>query len=135
MKVLVPTDGSEHSLRAVQRALEMAEKLGAEVTLISVVPVSDFDEMPPNIREKIDREAQAVLEKAKALFTAKNLPVAIVLEKGLVPANNIIRKAEEGKFDRIIMGSTGTSGLVRILLGSTAAKVVAHASCEVTVVR
>uniref|UniRef100_A0A7V4LE21 Universal stress protein n=1 Tax=Desulfobacca acetoxidans TaxID=60893 RepID=A0A7V4LE21_9BACT len=135
MKVLVPTDGSEHAMRAVQRAVEMAEKLGAEVTLMSVVPVSDFDDMTPNIREKVEKEAKDILEKAKALFAAKNLPVTAVLEKGLVPANNILRKAEEEKFDRIVMGSTGATGLVRILMGSTAAKVVAHAPCEVTVVR
>jgi nucleotide-binding universal stress UspA family protein len=135
MKVLVPTDGSEHAMRAVQRAVEMAEKLGAAVTLLAVVPVSDFDDMTPNIREKVEREAREVLEKARALFAAKNLPVTTALEKGLVPANNILRKAEEEKFDRIVMGSTGSTGLVRILMGSTAAKVVAHAPCEVTIVR
>jgi nucleotide-binding universal stress UspA family protein len=52
-----------------------------------------------------------------------------------VPANNIIKRAEEDKFDRIVMGSTGTSGLTRILMGSTATKVVANAPCEVTIVR
>ena len=134
MKVLVPTDGSEHAMGAVQRAVEMAEKLGAAVTLLAVVQVSDFDDMTPNIREKVEREAREVLEKARALLAAKNLPVTTALEKGLVPANNILRKAEEEKFDRIVMGSTGSTGLVRILMGSTAAKVVAHAPCEVTIV-
>ena len=91
--------------------------------------------MPPNIRDKLEDEARAALKKAKALFDAKNMPVETVLEAGLVPANNIIRKAEEGKFDRIVIGSTGQNALERILMGSTAAKVVAHAPCEVTVVR
>ena len=54
---------------------------------------------------------------------------------GLVPANLIIRKAQEGKFDRIILGSTGMNALEKVLMGSTAAKVVAHAPCEVTIVR
>jgi nucleotide-binding universal stress UspA family protein len=137
MKVLVATDGSEHSMKAVQRALELAEKQGAQVTLMSVAYFvqGDFDTMPMNIQDKLENEARAALQKAKALFDAKKVPVDTVLEAGLVPANLIIRKAQEGKFDRIILGSTGMSALDRVLMGSTAAKVVAHAPCEVTVVR
>jgi nucleotide-binding universal stress UspA family protein len=137
MKVLVATDGSEHSMKAVQRALELAEKQGAQVTLMSVAYYgADYLEgMPPNIREKLEDEARAALKKAKALFDAKNLPVETVLMTGLVPANLIIQKAQDGKFDRIVIGSTGLNALERIVMGSTAAKVVAHAPCEVTVVR
>ncbi|MDD2902882.1 MAG: universal stress protein [Syntrophales bacterium] len=137
MKVLVATDGSEHSMKAVQRALEMAEKQQAQVTLMSVAYYvqGDFDSMPMNIQDKLEDEAREALKKGKSLFDAKGLPVETVLEAGLVPANLIIRKAEDEKFDRIIMGSTGRSGLDRVLMGSTAAKVVAHAPCEVTVVR
>ncbi len=137
MKVLVATDGSVHSMKAVERALELAEKQGAQVTLMSVAYyVPDYlEEMPPNIREKLEDEAKGALKKAKALFDAKNLPVETVLVTGLVPANLIIQKAQEGKFDRIILGSTGMNALDRVLMGSTAAKVVAHAPCEVTVVR
>ena len=137
MKVLVPTDGSEHSMKAVQRGLELAEKQGAQVTLMSVAYyVADYLEgMPPNIQDKLEDEARAALKKAKALFDAKNLPVETVLMTGLVPANLIIAKAQDGKFDRIVIGSTGQNALERIVMGSTAAKVVAHAPCEVTVVR
>ena len=137
MKVLVATDGSSHSMKAVARALELAETQGAQVTLMSVAYFgADYlEEMPPNIREKLEDEAKGVLQKAKALFDAKNLPVETVLLTGLVPANLIIQKAQEGKFDRIVMGSTGRNALEKVLMGSTAAKVVAHAPCEVTVVR
>jgi nucleotide-binding universal stress UspA family protein len=137
MKVLVATDGSEHSMKAVQRGVDLAENQGARVTLMSVAYYvqGDFDSMPMNIQEKLEGEARKALQKAKALFDAKNLPVETVLEAGVVPANLIIQKAQEDKFDRIIIGSTGTNALERILMGSTASKVVAHAPCEVTVVR
>jgi len=137
MKVLVATDGSEHSMKAVQRALEMAEKEGAKVTLMAVAYYSGggLDEMPPNIQEKLENEAAAALKKSKAIFDEKGIAVEMVLEAGLVPANNILRKAEEEGFDKIIMGSTGLTGLKRVLIGSTAAKVVAHAPCSVTIVR
>jgi len=137
MKVLVATDGSEHSMKAVQRGLELAEKQGAQVTLMSVAYYvqGNLDGMPMNIQDKLEDEARAALKKSKALFDAKNIPVETVLEAGLVPANLIIRKAQDGKFDRIVIGSTSQNALERILMGSTAAKVVAHAPCEVTVVR
>jgi nucleotide-binding universal stress UspA family protein len=137
MKVLVATDGSEHSMKAVERGLELAETQGAQVTLMSVAYYgADYlTGMPPNIRDKLEDEAKAALAKSKAVFEAKGIPVETVLEAGLVPANLIIAKAQDGKFDRIILGSTGMNALERILMGSTASKVVAHAPCEVTVVR
>jgi len=137
MKVLVATDGSEHSMKAVQEGVELAEKKGAQVTLMSVAYyVPDYlEEMPPNIREKLENEAWAALKKGKALFDAKNLPVETVMEAGLVPANLIIARAQDDKFDRIVIGSTGQNALDKIIMGSTATKVVAHAPCEVTVVR
>jgi nucleotide-binding universal stress UspA family protein len=136
MKVLVATDGSEHSMKAIQRGLELAEQ-GAEVTLMSVAYYASdgFDTMPFNIQEKLQDEANAALAQGKAVFDAKGIKVETVMEAGLVPANNIIRRAAEDKFDRLIMGSTGKSGLGLALMGSTAAKVVAHAPCEVTIVR
>lgn len=136
MKVLIPIDGSEHSRKALDRGLELAEKQGAEVTIMTVAPAagSILDEMR-NIQEKLTAEYQRWLDEARAMFAAKGITVATILETGLVPANNIIRRAEEDKFDRIIMGATGMSGLARILMGSTAGKVVANAPCEVTLVR
>ena len=137
MKVLVPIDGSEHSQKAVARAMELAEKQGAEVTLMTVVPVAGdiMDESLVNIQDKLRAENQKWLDAAQAEFVAKGIKVATILEKGIVPANNIIRRAEDDKFDRIVMGSTGRTGLAKVLMGSTAAKVVAHAPCEVTIVR
>ncbi len=136
MKVLVPIDNSEHSRKALARALELAEKQGAEVTIMTVTPVASdiLDEMR-NVQDKLNAEYQKWLDNAKAEFAAKGIKAATILEEGLVPANNIIRRAEDDKFDRIVMGSTGRSGLAKIFMGSTAAKVVANAPCEVTIVR
>ena len=137
MKVLVATDGSEHSLKALKRAMELAEKEGADITLLSVAYYSreDLDEIPLNIQEKLEAQATDVLKKAKALFDEKGIKVEAILEAGYVPANNIISKAEAGNFDLILMGSTGHSGLKRLVIGSTAAKVVANAPCSVAIIR
>lgn len=137
MKVLVATDGSEHAMKAVKRALELAEKEGAKITLMAVGYYfgDGFDDLPPNIHDKLEAVAEDAIEKAKALFDKKGIAVETVVEMGTVPANNIIRRAKEGKFDRIIMGSSGTTGLARALMGSTAAKVVAQAHCSVSIIR
>ncbi len=137
MKILVATDGSATSMKAVRKALEIAKREGAKITLMSVAYYSkdDFDEMWPTVQDKLEAEAGQALKKAKTLFDAKGIPVETVLETGLVPANNIIRRAEEGKFNEIILGSTGLKGLKRALMGSTAAKVVTHAPCSVSIIR
>jgi nucleotide-binding universal stress UspA family protein len=92
MKVLVATDGSEHSLKAVKRGLELAEREGAEITLLSVAYYSkeDLDEIPPGIQEKLDAQAADALRKSKALFDEKGIKVEAVLKAGYVPANIII---------------------------------------------
>ena len=137
MKVLVATDGSVHSMKAVSRAVELAEKEGAKITLMSVAYFSkgDFDDMPPSIQEKLEKQAKDALNSAKTVFEGKGIKFDTILETGVVPANNIIRRAKEDKFDLILMGRTGLTGFERAMTGSTAAKVVAHAPCSVSIIQ
>jgi nucleotide-binding universal stress UspA family protein len=140
MKVLVATDGSERSMKAVRRALELAENEGADVTMITVAPsfsalVYDADELPAGVQEALDSEAMKSIDKAKALFAEKGVKVVTMLKKGRTPANVILEVAEEGKFDLILMGSTGKTALEKYLIGTTASKVVANAPCSVAVIR
>jgi nucleotide-binding universal stress UspA family protein len=137
MKILVATDGSDASMKAVKRAVELAQSEKAEVTLMSVSPYSkdDFDEMWPSVQDKLEAEAAKALKKAKSVFDEKGIKVEAVLEAGVNPANNIIRRAQDGKFDLILLGSTGKSGIERAFMGSVAAKVVAQAPCSVSIRR
>jgi nucleotide-binding universal stress UspA family protein len=137
MKILVATDGSEQAMKAVKKALELAEQEGNIVFILSVAYFSkeDLDEMPPNIQDKLEAEARQALNKAKELFDQKNIKVETLLETDQVPANAIIRKSKEINCDHILLGSTGRTGLGRVIIGSTAAKVVSHAPCSVTVIR
>ncbi len=136
MKVLLSTDGSDQSMKAVQWTVD---NLGnkAQVTLFAVAPFAQdlLAEMPPNIQQKLENQAKASLDKAKAAFDAKNITVETALAVGMVPANNIIDKAQDGGFDMIVMGSTGIGGLKRAMMGSTASKVVSHTPCSVTIIR
>jgi nucleotide-binding universal stress UspA family protein len=124
MKVLVPIDDSDHSRRALTHALDLAENHNALVTVMTVAPAvgSFLDEMR-NVQDKLNVEYQGWLDKARQMFEAKGIKVNTILEVGQVPANNIIRRAEDDGFNRIIIGATGRGGLARILMGSTASKV------------
>ncbi len=137
MKILVATDGSDASMKAVKRAIELAQSEKAGITLMSVAYYSkdDFDEMWPSVQDKLEAEAVAALNKAKAAFDEKGIKVETVLETGVNPANNIIKRAADGKFDLILMGSTGKTGIERALMGSVAGKVVARAPCSVSIRR
>jgi nucleotide-binding universal stress UspA family protein len=95
----------------------------------------DFDDMPPNIQDKLEAQAAAALKKARSVFEAQKIPVQAVLEAGVVPANNILKQAQEGNYDLLLIGSAGLTGIKRALMGSTAAKVVAQAPCSVMVIR
>lgn len=137
MKILVPTDGSEHAIRAVNKAAEMAEKEKAEVTIMAVAYNVSLDmvEFPGDILEKLDEEAQKALNKAKEIFDKKGITVKTVLERGVMPANNIIKRAEVDKIDLIIMGHRGTGEFPGGGIGSTATKVVSYAPCSVLIVK
>jgi len=73
MKLVVATDGSERAMKAVRKSLELAEKEGADITLLSVGYYfrSEIDEMPVDIQESLDAESRAALKKAKAIFDEK----------------------------------------------------------------
>lgn len=136
MKVLLATDGSDQSMKAVHWTMEnLGDK--AQVTLFAVAPFAQdlLTEMPPNIQEKLEAQAKKSLDKAKQAFDAKGIAAETILAVGMVPANNILDKAQDGKFDMIVMGSTGVGGFKRALMGSTASKVAAHTPCSVTIVR
>lgn len=137
MKMLVTTDGSDSSMKAVQWAADRAVKEKDQVALITVVNFTKdlLAEMPPGIQSKLEDEGRKALKKAKDFLEQKGLAVETHLEMGTVPANNIIERAESGNFDMIVIGSTGMTGLRRTLMGSTASKVVSSAPCSVTVIR
>jgi nucleotide-binding universal stress UspA family protein len=75
------------------------------------------------------------VNRAKELVKNAGLTCETRVEVGASPADNIVKYAEETKTDLIVMGHRGLSGLDRFLVGSVAARVVAHAPCSVLVVR
>jgi universal stress protein A len=128
-RLLVPTDFSVCSMRALRYAEELARRFGAEVALVhvdeSLVARSELS----GLREAV---AEEELERLVALLQARGVPARAVVRSGGA-AEEIT--AETERADLVVMGTHGRTGLAHVLMGSVAERVVRHASCPVLTVR
>lgn len=132
-KMLVPIDGSEYAEEAALKAAELAKSYGAEITIINVAqPFSMLLGFKSAEEMKADAEnaAKKTVEKLKKQG-AKARALGVVGD----PADEIVKAAEEGKYDIIVMGSKGLTESRRFLVGSVTQKVVEHSPCSVLVVK
>jgi nucleotide-binding universal stress UspA family protein len=148
MKILLATDGSKHSERAVEAANDFAFPVSSEIKLITVIDTAlpfSLDIygsgylLPVNEMENVAREnALRVLETTKRKIleklTSENVTVTTEVLVGS-PESQIVETAEKMNADLIIVGSHGYNSWERLLLGSVSDSVVHHAPCSVMVVR
>jgi nucleotide-binding universal stress UspA family protein len=144
--ILLPTDGSKLSDRAVQRGLELAEAVGARVTAMHAIPefriMADESFVLPttvDLKKRYEKEARARGEKllAKVVERAQAAGVKAdgVCVMGDVPYEAIIETCKKMKCDVIVMASHGRRGISGLLLGSETSKVLTHSKVPVLVVR
>jgi nucleotide-binding universal stress UspA family protein len=152
-KILVPTDGSEHSSKALEVAIQIAKKFHGKVTiihvyLVSVTPVimpepSTFT--PPSapmlapaeiskITEASREAGKRILAEGEDKVKAEKVEVETMLKEGHT-VQEIIKTAKEGNFDLIVIGARGISHIRELLLGSVTDGVIHHAPCPVLVVK
>lgn len=138
MKILAALDLSETAKAVLEKAVAMAKQQGAELTLISVaedfMDIGDFMDSA-SVSEKFLAAAKKAVDEAQAVAKAQGVDTKALAEQGVSPADIIVRYAADNSMDLIVMGSRGKTAVTRFLLGSVAAKVVAHAPCSVLVVR
>lgn len=140
MKLLLPIDGSELSLKALQVALQMLhEGLNATIVLANVQEPANLYEMmtapDPEVLEKVSQAAGAdILKSAQAMLTAANVSFESEVGGG-DPAHTIVDIAERYRCELIIMGARGTSALRSALLGSVSNEVLHSARVPVMIVK
>lgn len=151
--VLVPLDGSEHSLRALDLAIQIAKEYKGKLTLIHVYSVSVRPVILPEpatlapssvsmvTAEEISKVAEAnrvagerVLTDGEHRATAEQIPVETMLREGQT-VQEIVKASKEGKFDLIVIGARGMSKIRELLSGSVTDGVIRHSSCPVLVVK
>ncbi len=135
-KILAPTDFSERSQESVRTATNLAEQCGGKITLLHVVqfPALSCPETELAVDEVINSSSDSLSEIANGIPTELiNEKLVRLSEQGI--EREIIETARRISADLIVIATHGHSQLERVLLGSTAEKVVRHAPCPVLVAR
>jgi nucleotide-binding universal stress UspA family protein len=144
--ILLPTDGSALSEKAVKQCIRLAKSTGARITALNVTPefqmIMDEGFAIPNvalIRKRFEDEtgkrSKKLLADVKTSAIAAGVDCDCVSVTSGVPYEAIIKQAKKAKCDLIMMASHGRKGLSSILLGSETAKVLTHSTIPVLVVR
>lgn len=141
--ILLATDGSGASEKAVSQGLELAKTLGAKVLALTATEIwSALDVSGPDGRERITKyeaaakvSADKILASLSAAANAAGVPCTTLHVPDQRPAVAIVDTAKREGCDLIIMGSHGRRGLDRLLIGSQAQRVVTNAPCPVLVCR
>ena len=139
-KILVPTDFSEYSDKALKQALDIAKQYNAKVFLFHVVSsevrscmgdVCLGDDIIRDIEIQIRKRAQEDLQKQIDKFPqSKEVSVTIDIGHG-IPYEAILREATDRGIDLIVIASLGRSAIARFLIGSVARNVLKGAECLV----
>lgn len=135
--IVVAVDDTPPARWALQRAIRVAEEVGAYIRLIHVIPIDagfapEFAYAETELREEREREGLALLHRME-LLVPEALRDGVALRAG-DPARQIVNAAEAYGADLIVLGTHGRGPIAHFLLGSTAESVVRHAHCPVLTV-
>jgi nucleotide-binding universal stress UspA family protein len=144
--ILLPTDGSKLSAKAVKQGIQFANSIGASVTAIHVAPeyrmVMDEGFVVPaaltvkkRFEEETAKRSLKLLDEVRAEARASGVQCEVVSVVSGMPYDAIIKQAKKSKCDLIMMASHGRKGLQSLLLGSETAKVLTHSTIPVLVLR
>lgn len=141
-RILVPTDGSNITGKAVAAAVGLARPLGAQIEALSVVEsypygfVSEIEPMPPaDYRATQQRVADRHLQQVAHACEAAGIACSVHTAEAAHPYEAIIEHARQRGCDLIVMASHGRRGVSALLLGSETQKVLTHTAVPVLVVR
>jgi len=138
-KIMVAIDGSEHSLKAAEYALEVAKSFNAQLFAVTVTSIPQSyqvkqEEVLEESKEMAD--SRSWLEKFSHEAKTENIELKTELINSHRPVDYVILEyAEEKDIDLIVVGTRGRSGFRKLLLGSIASSVVTYAHCPVMVVK
>ncbi|MEN9886500.1 MAG: hypothetical protein RL758_1078 [Pseudomonadota bacterium] len=144
-RILIATDGSTLSKKAVTHGLDLAQSVRAEVLLTKVVPkytqtyfegvVTLSAEDVKKIEKDWVAQGQAMLDKVLAAAKSRDLDIKTAVVKSDRVAEAIIAAAKKNDCDLIVMASHGRKGISRVLLGSETNAVLTHSHVPVLVLR
>lgn len=141
-RILVPTDGSDITQKAVATAITLARSVGARLYTLSVkepFPYSAISEMQPTPPQEFfdaqERIAAARVKDVRDAAETNGLQCDAQTVEALHPWEAVIEHAKRNECDLIVMASHGRRGVTAMLLGSETQKVLTHTNIPVLVVR
>ena len=137
-RIAVGVDGSGPSFRALSYALTLAKLSKSTIILAHVVllPLGATSQTLAALRKEMSTKGQEILGKATEMARSSTVPVETrIVETDRSISTAIVELANKERADLIVVGTQGTSGYGKLMLGSTAAGTVTQANCPVLVVR
>jgi len=136
-RIIVAVDGSEHSKKAIQYTINLANKFQSEVWVVhafsQISELFGYDDFQ-KIVSKLKGAGQVVMDDALKEFEGVSFKIHEELLQGPA-AQAILTVAQTRKADMIVMGTRGMGAVKGFLFGSVSSKIVQHAPCTVMVVR
>ncbi|MHB8074549.1 universal stress protein [Desulfosporosinus fructosivorans] len=139
-KILVPTDASEYSRRALKVALEMARSVHAEVVLlhVSYTPQAYWGYTISYgitvTQEQLDQNGELALEATLTGIDTEQVVIHKRVESGH-PVTMIVDQIKKDNIDLVVMGSHGYGAIAGSVLGSVSQRVLQRASCPVLIIK
>jgi nucleotide-binding universal stress UspA family protein len=140
-KILVPIDGSRHSLKAFRVALDIAKNNNAKINVLTCLEKEDVGAwyIDKRTNKKIMSDAKKFakdfLSKLEKPAADVNIPISLNILETKSASNQIITFSNSKKIDLIVIGSHGRGGFNKFLLGSVSNKVSQMAKCPVMIVK
>ena len=143
MKILLGYDDSPHAQAALRWILASAKPAGSHVTVISAVPTpimahaevySAAAPYPTEHLEQVTRHHEDLCRKAEGDLQRAGFTASSKVTAG-DPREVLVVAARETGADLVVVGSHGRTGLPKLIMGSVASHVVAHAPCDVLVIK
>jgi nucleotide-binding universal stress UspA family protein len=137
-RILVPVDGSENSNAALEEAIKLAKFTGGKITVMHVYlrwSTAFIDESTQKgLHKEIKNVAKTVLDDAEKIAAVENFNVETLLAEGNA-VEEIVKTADSGHFDLIVMGARGVSKFIELVLGSVSRGVLEKATCPVLITK
>lgn len=140
--ILLSTDGSDLSEKALPYAIELAKKFGSKITIASVIDLYPYigaiEVMPVGMdqwQEEVRKQAEASLQRMRASLQTAGLSCDTVVEEDAQAWRGLLAVAEKQGCDTIVIASHGRGGMSSAVLGSQSSRVLSHSKLPVLVVR
>ena len=138
-KILIPTDGSTHSIRAAEYAISIAKTHDAQIMIVYVVDevvVDHFSTVAEReaVEAELKRDGERYIHYISNLAESEGVTSSSMLVKGR-PFEQIVNLAKSFNIDLLVMGTYGHQGADRILMGRVAERVIEYSPCPVLVVK